>query len=179
MASLPSPSSSSPSSSSAAGPAGLGQMSSLSPECTPLKHRYDTCFNSWFEEYLSLGTDSSASSSSSTATPSGSSFWGRSSSANSSNSTMLDSKEKRKQLRLELDGKCGEVLKSYQDCVKKALGQREILPLISEAREFNPFPFPIDSSSSSSSSSSGNSTPFPFPAATTQERQEWEKKNGW
>jgi len=26
--------------------------SSLSPECTPLKHEYDNCFNSWFEGYL-------------------------------------------------------------------------------------------------------------------------------
>lgn len=26
--------------------------SSLSPECTPLKHTYDACFNSWFQGYL-------------------------------------------------------------------------------------------------------------------------------
>ena len=25
---------------------------SLSPECTPLKITYDSCFNSWFEGYL-------------------------------------------------------------------------------------------------------------------------------
>lgn len=25
---------------------------SLSPDCTPLKQRYDTCFNAWFEGYL-------------------------------------------------------------------------------------------------------------------------------
>ncbi|KAG2068933.1 hypothetical protein BDR04DRAFT_1056168 [Suillus decipiens] len=25
---------------------------SLSPECTPLKHEYDACFNTWFEGYL-------------------------------------------------------------------------------------------------------------------------------
>ena len=25
---------------------------SLSPECTPLKSKYDTCFNAWFECYL-------------------------------------------------------------------------------------------------------------------------------
>jgi hypothetical protein len=25
---------------------------SLSPECTPLKSKYDTCFNAWFEGYL-------------------------------------------------------------------------------------------------------------------------------
>ncbi|KAJ9115027.1 hypothetical protein QFC22_005355 [Naganishia vaughanmartiniae] len=27
-------------------------MESLSPECTNLKHRYDQCFNAWFEGYL-------------------------------------------------------------------------------------------------------------------------------
>lgn len=26
--------------------------SSLSPECTPLKKAYDSCFNAWFEGYL-------------------------------------------------------------------------------------------------------------------------------
>ncbi|KAG1747411.1 hypothetical protein EDB19DRAFT_1873086, partial [Suillus lakei] len=25
---------------------------SLSPECTPLKHEYDACFDTWFEGYL-------------------------------------------------------------------------------------------------------------------------------
>ena len=25
---------------------------SMSPECTPLKHTYDACFNAWFEGYL-------------------------------------------------------------------------------------------------------------------------------
>ncbi|KAI9634738.1 uncharacterized protein MKK02DRAFT_37617 [Dioszegia hungarica] len=32
-------------------------MESLSPECTPLKHRYDSCFNSWFEGYLQPALD--------------------------------------------------------------------------------------------------------------------------
>lgn len=30
---------------------------SLSPECTPLKHRYDSCFNLWFEGYLQPALD--------------------------------------------------------------------------------------------------------------------------
>ena len=30
---------------------------SLNPECTPLKHRYDACFNSWFEGYLRPAAD--------------------------------------------------------------------------------------------------------------------------
>ncbi|WVQ97887.1 hypothetical protein IAU59_005004 [Kwoniella sp. CBS 9459] len=48
-------------------------MESLSPECTPLKHRYDSCFNAWFEGYLqpalaaaSASTSGSASASTST-----------------------------------------------------------------------------------------------------------------
>ncbi|WVQ69075.1 uncharacterized protein L199_007287 [Kwoniella botswanensis] len=51
-------------------------MESLSPECTPLKHRYDSCFNAWFEGYLqpalaaaSSSPSSSSSSTSSTLTP--------------------------------------------------------------------------------------------------------------
>lgn len=34
---------------------------SLSPECTQLKHRYDSCFNSWFEGYLQPALDASKS----------------------------------------------------------------------------------------------------------------------
>lgn len=26
--------------------------SSLAPECTPLKRKFDSCFNSWFEGYI-------------------------------------------------------------------------------------------------------------------------------
>lgn len=30
---------------------------SLDPQCTPLKHRYDSCFNLWFEGYLQPALD--------------------------------------------------------------------------------------------------------------------------
>ncbi|WVQ78413.1 hypothetical protein IAT38_000499 [Cryptococcus sp. DSM 104549] len=30
----------------------------MDPECSPLKHRYDTCFNQWFEGYLQPALDS-------------------------------------------------------------------------------------------------------------------------
>ncbi|WVF69991.1 hypothetical protein IAT40_004776 [Kwoniella sp. CBS 6097] len=43
-------------------------MESLSPECTPLKHRYDSCFNAWFEGYLQPALAASASSSASAPT---------------------------------------------------------------------------------------------------------------
>ena len=66
--------------------------SSLSPECTPLKKRYDACFNLWFEGYLRpaldgqarLAPSSSSPSSSSTYTPSGSSSSSSSSTPSSS-----------------------------------------------------------------------------------------------
>ncbi|KAL7420158.1 hypothetical protein Q5752_005124 [Cryptotrichosporon argae] len=32
-------------------------MQSLAEECTPLKHRYDSCFNLWFEGYLQPALD--------------------------------------------------------------------------------------------------------------------------
>lgn len=35
---------------------------SLSSVCTPFKHRYDSCFNSWFEGYLQPALDASRSS---------------------------------------------------------------------------------------------------------------------
>lgn len=189
------------------GPAGLGQMSSLSAECTPLKHRYDTCFNQWFEEYLSLGTSADPSRlDQTTSSDSGrGGFWSRnkSSSASSAGLDDLERSEKRKQLRTDLDGRCGVIFKEYQACVKvslsagkrsacllwqftqfplllllvnqKALGDRNILPLISEAREFNPFPFP----DLAANANKPNNGPFPFSAASPQERQDWEKKNGW
>jgi hypothetical protein len=34
---------------------------SLSPQCTPLKQRYDGCFNAWFEGYLQPALDASTS----------------------------------------------------------------------------------------------------------------------
>ncbi|RXK40077.1 hypothetical protein M231_02717 [Tremella mesenterica] len=34
-------------------------MESLSPECSPFKQRYDSCFNLWFEGYLQPALDSS------------------------------------------------------------------------------------------------------------------------
>lgn len=34
---------------------------SLSPECTPLKLEYDSCFNAWFEGYLEPAVAASSS----------------------------------------------------------------------------------------------------------------------
>lgn len=45
-------------------------LRSLDPQCTPLKHRYDSCFNLWFEGYLQPALDGRpASAGPSSATP--------------------------------------------------------------------------------------------------------------
>lgn len=37
-------------------PLPLGQMESMAPECTPLKEKYDTCFHTWFKDYLDVSS---------------------------------------------------------------------------------------------------------------------------
>lgn len=123
----------------AKGAAGLGAISSLSPECTPLKHRYDSCFNSWFKDYLAIGDDQiqeqqrqSEASSSGTASPSSqasssgkkkSGWFSDSSSASSASTsaTSIDGSdiERRKQAIMErYDRDCAKLFKDYQACVK-------------------------------------------------------------
>lgn len=113
------------------GNAGLGSMPSMSPECTPMKHKYDTCFNRWFEEYLGVANRSSTSSSSSSRPKS---FWSRSSTSEAPYSDSLDqsstdmpkwSETERKRLRERLDGDCGHLWKDYQSCVLV----RNVLPI--------------------------------------------------
>jgi TRIAP1/MDM35 family protein len=65
---------------------------SLSPECTPLKQEYDTCFNSWFEGYLEPAIGAAA--------------------------TQKDRAEHSKQKREEYDQKCGKIWTQYQACVQ-------------------------------------------------------------
>jgi TRIAP1/MDM35 family protein len=63
---------------------------SLSPECTPLKSKYDTCFNAWFEGYLEPAV------------------------AVSSSERSAYSKEKAD----EFEAKCGKVWGQYRACVQ-------------------------------------------------------------
>ena len=108
----------------------LGKMPSMSNECTPAKHRYDDCFNKWFEDYLGLSKgigESSGSSTTSSGSSSKSSFWSSSSrsSTSSSHTSPIDAIQggpqrtqvERKALRERLDGECGEFWKEYQSCV--------------------------------------------------------------
>ena len=69
---------------------------SLSPECTPLKKEYDSCFNSWFEGYLEPAV--AASSSSSTA-------------------RAAYSKKKAE----EFEQQCGKIWERYKACIQVRL----------------------------------------------------------
>ena len=131
----------------AKGAAGLGAISSLSPECTPLKHRYDACFNLWFKDYLAIGDDqireqqrkseassssppSSSSSSSSMASSQSSgnkkrSSWfsdtSSSSSPASTTPTSLgehDIEQRKKTIMERYERDCGKLFRDYQACVK-------------------------------------------------------------
>lgn len=69
-----------------------GMAHSLSPECTPLKHEYDSCFNAWFEGYLEPAVAS----------------------ASSAEARAAYSKQKAE----EFEQKCGKIWNSYRDCVQ-------------------------------------------------------------
>ncbi|GAK68195.1 uncharacterized protein PAN0_050d6431 [Moesziomyces antarcticus] len=160
------------------GAAGLGAISSMSAECTPLKHRYDSCFNLWFKDYLAIGDDqiqdqqrrsqtaSTASSSTNGASTKKKSGWFSDSSSSSTStqaSSIADSDvEGRKNAimqRYERD--CAQLFKDYQACIKKAVTERGLDDLIRQARKENPFPFDHERRSDARA----NNPPFPFPAA--------------
>ncbi|SNX88056.1 uncharacterized protein MEPE_06767 [Melanopsichium pennsylvanicum] len=170
------------------GAAGLGAISSLSPECTSLKHRYDSCFNLWFKDYLAIGDDqirqqqkqsetaadtsgSSAASLASSSVGTGGSktssswFSDSSSSLTSTSATSMhdetDMEARKKQIMERYDSDCGRLFKDYQACVKKAVTERGLDDLIQQARKENPFPFDHQRQADPRP----NNPPFPFPAA--------------
>lgn len=125
----------------AKGAAGLGAISSLSPECTPLKHRYDSCFNLWFKDYLAIGDDqireqqrqseAASNGSASAASPAPSakagkkkSGWFSDSSSDSSASTSAtsiadsDIETRKQSIMARYDQDCGKLFKDYQACVR-------------------------------------------------------------
>jgi hypothetical protein len=65
---------------------------SLSPQCTPLKQEYDSCFNSWFTGYLEPAISASAS--------------------------KKEQTEYSKRKVEEYQEKCGKVWNSYKECVE-------------------------------------------------------------
>ena len=68
---------------------------SLSSECTPLKHAYDSCFNAWFAGYLEP-----------TLTP------------HQQREKNENPQEYQKQKAEEYQQKCGKVWESYKECVQ-------------------------------------------------------------
>ena len=69
--------------------------SSLSPECTPLKHEYDNCFNSWFEGYLEPVVGS--------------------------NGKVASNRDRERHVRAkteEYENNCGRLWSTYKECVQ-------------------------------------------------------------
>ncbi|KIJ96096.1 hypothetical protein K443DRAFT_682564 [Laccaria amethystina LaAM-08-1] len=87
---------------------------SLSAECTPLKEKYDTCFNAWFEGYLEPAV------------------------AASSSERAAYSKQKAD----EFEAKCGKVWQQYRECIQRAVKEKGLDKLLQQAREENPLKEP-------------------------------------
>ncbi|EIW67710.1 hypothetical protein TREMEDRAFT_33545, partial [Tremella mesenterica DSM 1558] len=84
---------------------------SLSPECSPFKQRYDSCFNLWFEGYLQPALDSS--------------------NISRISSTPIKAEE--------YEMACGQAWREYQSCLKVAIKQNASLStLLDQAREEHP-----------------------------------------
>lgn len=109
--------------SSIAARASLGEMPSMDARCTPAKHRYDACFNAWFEEYLGLGPASSSSSAAATApkAKARSGFFGSLSDSSSGGGGGGKDDASRATLRQRLEGQCGPLWKEYQACIEVCL----------------------------------------------------------
>lgn len=87
----------------------------MSADCTPLKLKYDSCFNAWLETYLSPELTSALSRDSRSG--------GHSSSSNSSledNNSNAKAQRTRKMAQ-EYESKCGEAWKAYNNCVTVCL----------------------------------------------------------
>ncbi|KAJ7350677.1 mitochondrial distribution/morphology family 35/apoptosis [Mycena albidolilacea] len=90
---------------------------SLSPQCTPLKNEYDSCFNVWFEEYLEP--------------------------ALATNATQKQRTAHYQRKADEFQAKCGKVYAEYQNCIQNAVKERGIEPLLQQAREEHPLREPL------------------------------------
>jgi len=81
---------------------------SLAPECTPLKHAYDTCFNNWFAGYLQPSSDK----------------------AKAGENTEAQVKD--------YEEKCGKIWEEYRACLQKAVTQKGLDDVLDRAREEAP-----------------------------------------
>ncbi|KAK0556830.1 hypothetical protein OC846_000857 [Tilletia horrida] len=77
---------------------------------------------------------------------------------------------------------CDQLFKSYQGCVRRAVQEKGLIPLIHEARRINPFPFPshtaggpmpdgasTDGPATASVANQSGNAPFPFPQAANDQ----------
>ncbi|PVF99709.1 hypothetical protein CPB86DRAFT_872361 [Serendipita vermifera] len=104
---------------------------SLSAECTPLKIKYDSCFNAWLESYLSPDLLSSTNRSGNSAS--------NSASGNGKNGQNDERRTQRtRKMAKEYEDKCGDAWKAYNACVTKAVKEHKLEELINQAREENP-----------------------------------------
>jgi len=104
-------------STSTSGPAGLGVMDSLSAECTPLKHKYDNCFNLWLQDYLQVTPQTQQPPTSKSDNP-WSPWSNRDIKADAKGSGEEQRRKRNLQLRKRLDTECGQLFTDYQACVK-------------------------------------------------------------
>ncbi|PIL28246.1 hypothetical protein GSI_09658 [Ganoderma sinense ZZ0214-1] len=94
---------------------------SLSDECTPLKRKYDACFNAWFEGYLEPAVSASV--------------------------TPEQRKKFSQEKAAEFDRSCGKIWHEYRACVQKAVTDKGLDSLLNQARKADPLkePPPPDS----------------------------------
>ncbi|KAI0366091.1 hypothetical protein BV20DRAFT_953100 [Pilatotrama ljubarskyi] len=100
---------------------------SLSEECTPLKRKYDACFNAWFEGYLEPAVSASA--------------------------TPEQRTKFAQQKAAEFESSCGKIWQEYRECVQKAVKEKGLDVLLDQSRSENPLkepppPAPLDTSCS-------------------------------
>lgn len=112
--------------------------SSLFPACTPLKLKYDACFNAWFEGYLEPITHRSREAVS-----------------------KAELEHRTREMAADYERKCGKVWRSYRECVQvceifliavlrfspdvhiqRAVADKGLDQLLKEAREDNPLKTP-------------------------------------
>ncbi|KAN0064380.1 hypothetical protein ACQY0O_002577 [Thecaphora frezii] len=175
------------------GPAGLGVISSMSPECTPLKHRYDSCFDKWFTDYLAIGdaqildqqrqgsgAASSPEPAASTAAPRKKKSWFGGSddgghepaAASAPSAPGLFASGGGQQADPELERRKRKVMERYdRDCGKLFKEYRGCVKRAATAKGLDALiegaraenPFPFDHQRQDDGR--GNNPPFPFPAA--------------
>lgn len=103
-------------------------MDSLHPPCTPLKKKYDACFNHWFDEYLQLAAPT-------TSTSTSSSSNGQQQKLDTDSIASERSKDDRqtkiKSKAAEYEQRCGETWKAYRNCLEVRRHARLGVPLSS------------------------------------------------